>query len=459
MAFAPMTLGGQTLGGQTLEGQALEGQALDGQPAIADAHPKPLSLTHPQYFPTGEVMERPPAERPKHDTIDAIIEWLSGPAGQIPSLIAEFDEFAWRMLAAGFPLLRTTFHLRTLHPQYLGATFTWWRTTGQTVQTYVTHEAQDLFGNDDNPVRRVLVGGETVRRRVDLPDDQLDFPILHDLKAEGATDYFALPVRSSFGTNYMVTYVTDRAGGFTDNEIADLKRVTRRLPLLADLRNHRRIASNILNAYLGPKTGPKVLAGQIRRGAGEEITAVLWSSDLRGFTERSDRLAGSQVIAMLNALFDAQAQAIATHGGEILKFIGDGLLAIFPIEHADKAAIAAQCALDAAIQAVDAARTLTHDPSLVSEPPLEIVVALHVGSAIYGNIGAADRLDFTVIGPAVNLVSRIEGVAKALNVPIIVSDDFARAYGKPLPPLGRHQLRGLATPHDLYAPAVPPSRL
>jgi adenylate cyclase len=436
---------------------AFERTALDGQPISADAHPKPLSLTHPQYFPTGEVMERPPAERPKHDTIDAIIEWLGGPAAQIPSLIAEFDEFSWRMLAAGIPLLRTTFHLRTLHPQYLGATFIWWRTTGQTVQTYVTHEAQDLFGHDDNPVRRVLVGGETIRRRVDVADDQLDFPILHDLKAEGATDYFALPVRSSFATNYMVTYVTDRAGGFTDREIADLKWVTRRLPLLADLRNHRRIASNILNAYLGPKTGPKVLAGQIRRGAGEEITAVLWSSDLRGFTERSDRLAGSQVIAMLNALFDAQAQAIATHGGEILKFIGDGLLAIFPIEHADKAANAARCALDAAVLAVEAARGLSGDPSLVSEPPLEIVVALHVGSAIYGNIGAADRLDFTVIGPAVNLVSRIEGVAKALNVPIIVSDDFARAYGKPLPSLGRHQLRGLATPHDLYAPAVPPS--
>ena len=102
--------------------------------------------------------------------------------------------------------------------------------------------------------------------------------LLHDLKAAGATDYFALPVKSSFGTNYMVTYVTDRISGFTAQEISDLKRVTRRLPLLADLRNHRRIASNILNAYLGPKTGPKVLAGQIRRGAGEEITAVLWSS-------------------------------------------------------------------------------------------------------------------------------------------------------------------------------------
>src|ERR1700761_7232467 len=417
----------------------------------------PIDGLDPRYFQIGDIVERPPAERPQHDTIEAIIDWLAGPAQHVPSLTGEFDEFAWRMLAAGFPLLRATLQLRTLHPQYLGANFVWWRTTGRTVSYYVTHEAQDLYGHEDNPVRRVLVGGQTIRRRIDVSDDKLDFPILHDLKAEGATDYFALPVRSSFATNYMVTYVTDRAGGFTDREIADLKCVTRRLPLLADLRNHRRIASNILSAYLGPKTGPRVLAGQIRRGTGEEITAVLWSSDLRGFTERSDRLAGSQVIAMLNALFDAQAQAIASHGGEILKFIGDGLLAIFPIEQADKAANAARCALDAAVLAVEAARRLTGDPSLVSEPPLEIVVALHVGSAIYGNIGAADRLDFTVIGPAVNLVSRIEGVAKALNVPIIVSDDFARVHGKPLPSLGRHQLRGLATPHDLYAPAVPSS--
>ena len=221
---------------------------------------------------------------------------------------------------------------------------------------------------------------------------------------------------------------------------------------------HRRIARNILDAYLGPKTGPKVLAGQIRRGTGEEITAVLWSSDLRGFTERSDRLRRNQMIAILNALFDAQAKAIASHGGEILKFIGDGLLAIFPIENADKATNAARCALDAAMQAVEAVRGLTHDPSLANEPPLEIVVALHIGTAIYGNIGAADRLDFTVIGPAVNLVSRIEAVAKALNQPIVVSDDFARAYGGPLHPLGRHELRGLATPHDLFTP-IPMSSL
>jgi adenylate cyclase len=340
---------------------------------------------------------------------------------------------------------------RTLHPQYLGANFVWWRTAGRTVLTFVAHEVQDLFAHEDNPVRRVMVAGETIRRRVDVADDALDFPILHDLKAEGATDYFALPVKSSLGTNYMVTYVTDRVDGFIEKEISDLVRVSQRLSLLADLRNQRRIASNVLTAYLGSNAGPKVLAGQIRRGTGEEITAVLWSSDLRGFTERSDRLAGIQVIAMLNALFDAQAKVIVGHGGEILKFIGDGLLAIFPINSANMAAAAASNALTAAMQAVEAARN-TSDPSLPSEPPLEIVVALHVGTAIYGNIGAADRLDFTVIGPAVNLVSRIETVAKALNRPIVVSDDFARTYGKPLEPLGRHQLRGLATPHDLFAP-------
>jgi len=412
----------------------------------------PIDGLDPRYFQIGDVVERPLAERRQHDTIEAIIDWLAGPAQHIPTLSHEFDEFAWRMLAAGFPLLRATLQLRTLHPQYLGANFVWWRTTGRTVLRLVTHEVRDLYGHEDNPVRRVLVAGETVRRRLEVADDALDFPILHDLKAQGATDYFALPLKSSFGTNHMATYVTDRPGGFTAQEIADLTRVSQRLALLADLRSQRRIASNILDAYLGPKTGPKVLAGQIRRGTGEEITAVLWSSDLRGFTTRSDRLDGPQVIAMLNALFDAQATAIAGHGGEILKFIGDGLLAIFPFEQADKAAVAARCALDAAIQAVEAARGLMHDPTLVDEPPLEIVVALHVGTAIYGNIGAADRLDFTVIGPAVNLVSRIEAVAKALDQPIVVSDDFARAYGGPLHPLGRHELRGLTTPHDLFAP-------
>jgi adenylate cyclase len=412
------------------------------------ARHNPSNSLDERLFPTIDVLERPAGERPQHQTLESIMDWLAGPARDVPSMIDEFDEFAWRMVAAGFPLLRATLQLRTLHPQYLGASFVWWRTTGRTVLNYVTHEVRDLYGDEDNPVRRVVEGGEIVRRRIDVADNKLDFSILHDLKAAGGTDYFALPIKNSFGTNYMATYVTDRIGGFSDNEISDLTKVSQRLSLLADLRNQRRIASNILSAYLGAKTGPKVLAGQIRRGTGEEITAILWSSDLRGFTERSDRLAGKQVIAMLNALSDAQAKAINDHGGEILKFIGDGLLSMFPIESPDLISAAARNALRAAVQAVEAVKRLGGD----DDAALDIIVALHVGTAIYGNVGAADRLDFTVIGPAVNLVSRIEAVGKTLDVPIIVTDDFANAYGEPLQPLGRHILRGLATPHELFTP-------
>jgi adenylate cyclase len=422
--------------------------------SMTDPRPS-FSGVDPRLVPTVEVFERPPGERPAHDSLDAIAEWLVGPARRIASGVRALDEFAWRMLAAGLPLLRVTLHTSTLHPQYLGATFTWFRTTGQAVLTLVAHELADRIRHEDNPVRRVVFDGETLRRRIDVADAVLDFPILHDLKALGATDYLALPVASAhLARNYMVTYVTDRPGGFTESEVAELTRVSQRLPILVDMHNQRAISRNVLNAYLGAKTGPRVLEGQIRRGTGEEISAVLWSSDLRGFTARSDRLPGDRMIALLNALFDAQAKAIHHHGGEILKFIGDGLLAIFPIETPGAAAEATRHALDAAVEAHAAVRGLGDELAAVGEPPLHIVVALHAGTAIYGNIGAADRLDFTVIGPAVNLVSRIEAVAKTLDLPIVVSDEFARAYGRPLRSLGTHQLRGLAAPHELFAPLV-----
>jgi adenylate cyclase len=233
--------------------------------------------------------------------------------------------------------------------------------------------------------------------------------------------------------------------------------VSQYIAIVADMHTQRALSRNVLNAYLGPNTGPKVLAGHIRRGTGEALAAVLWSSDLRGFTERSDRLPGDRMIAILNALFDAQAQAITMHGGEILKFIGDGMLAIFPLDVAETQAEAARNALAAAFEALASIEALAGDPRLAGEPPLKVVVALHVGTAFYGNIGAADRLDFTVIGPAVNLVSRMQALGKALDVPIILSDDFARAYAAPLKSLGQHRLRGLATPHELFAPAPPPA--
>jgi len=191
---------------------------------------------------------------------------------------------------------------------------------------------------------------------------------------------------------------------------------------------------------------PSFLGPPISGGARPALRAVLWSSDLRGFTERSDRLAGDRMITILNLLFEAKA--IHDHGGEILKCVGDGLLAIFPIEDAGRAG-------DAARQAIAVVRRLSDDTALADEPPLQIVVALHAGTVIYGNIGVPDRLDFTVIGPAVNLVSRVEAMAKALGLPMVVSEDFARTYGRPMTPLGSHRLHGLSTPRNLLAPDLP----
>jgi len=422
---------------------------------MSEPEPDQPPLTFQQrYTQLRETIERLPEDRPETDRIDSVADWLVGAARQLGSPAAVFDEFSWRMLATGLPLLRITMHGGTLHPLFFGATLIWWRSTGQTQMMMVAHEARDSAGFLLNPVMRVREGGETLRRRVDVAPEALDFPVLHDLKAAGATDYLALPVTSAFGGNYAVTFLSDRAGGFTDDEIAEMTRVAQRLPVAMDMHSLRSIANNLLTAYLGPMTGPRVLAGHIRRGQSDTITAVLWSSDLRGFTARSDRLPGERMIAILDALFDAQAKSIHAHGGEILKFIGDGLLAIFPIIDASLAGIATRNALQAAHETLAALHRLSDDPVLFDEPPLKIVVALHVGQVLYGNIGAADRLDFTVIGPAVNLVSRVEAVAKSLDLPIVVSDDFARAYGGRLASLGRHQLRGLAATHELFMPVA-----
>jgi adenylate cyclase len=402
----------------------------------------------------------PQSERPRDQSIAFVAAWLVDEARRLPSAARFVDEFAWRMLATGLPLLRVTLHCGTLHPQFLGATYTWWRTSGRTRAVMIAHEVADLIPYADSPVLRVSEGGEVLRRRLDGAGSVLDFSVLHDLKARGATDYYALPVTSALGSRrYMATYVTDRAGGFTAPEIEELTEISQRLAIPADMFAQRAVAENVLRAYIGRTTGPRVLAGQIRRGAGEEIKAVLWSSDLRGFTQLSDRLSGERVIAMLNAVFDAQAIAIESHGGEILKFIGDGLLAIFPITDGAEERQAAEQALAAANEAFAAVRHTSTEEMLAGEPPVRMVVALHCGTVIYGNIGAAERLDFTVIGPAVNLVSRVETAAKALNLPIAVSEAFARAYGGNLRSLGRHELRGLGGSHELFAPELPPALL
>jgi adenylate cyclase len=233
-----------------------------------------------RYTQLREVIERPPEQRPETESIEAIAEWLVGPARQMTSGAAVFDEFCWRLLAAGLPLLRATMHGGTLHPLYLGAALIWWRTTGRTEFRMITHNVRETFAY--NPIWRVRVKGELVRRNLEAAPDTFDFPVLHDLREAGATDYLALPVASAFGSHYAVIFVADRTGGFTDDDVANMTRLAGLLPVVMDMHSLRAIASDLLTAYLGPMTGPRVLAGHIRRGQSDTITAVLCSPTCAG---------------------------------------------------------------------------------------------------------------------------------------------------------------------------------
>jgi class 3 adenylate cyclase len=193
-----------------------------------------------------------------------------------------------------------------------------------------------------------------------------------------------------------------------------------------------------------------VLAGEIKRGAGEPLRAAILATDMRGFTSLSDRLPAERVVEIVNAWFERQVGAVHAHGGEVLKFIGDGMLAIFPIVDVELARMAARDALGAARDAIKAAAAMNADPAFADAAPLRAVAALHAGEIFLGNIGAPDRLDFTAIGPSVNVVSRLEQLVKSLNRELIVSAAFAAIGSEKLFSLGTHQLKGVADPVEVF---------
>ncbi len=343
-----------------------------------------------------------------------------------------------------------TLNVETLHPLFFGYALRWWKAQRRTEYAMARHEMRETPLYQASPIARCFAEGEPIRRRIDREAASSDFPILADLRAQGITDYLVLPIRGARQRRHVGTFATDRPGGFTDAEVAELRNVAAIMGILVDHYVLEQISRNVIEAYLGASTGPRVLAGQIQRGSGERLHAVIWSSDIRGFTERSERLDGERVVALLNACFEAQAAAIERHGGEILKFIGDGLLAIFPIPGSGREPAAATAAVAAAKEALVAVGELHDTPLLAGEPPLRVVVALHVGDVFYGNIGSSQRLDFTVIGPAVNLVSRAAEAAKTLDVDLILTDALAAALGGAVESLGTFRLRGLAGERPLF---------
>ena len=368
------------------------------------------------------------------DDFREVADWLAIAAAREGSPAALLAALCRRLTAIGLPLDRAALHLRTLHPLLAGTSYEWSGATGKATERVLFHSAASFApmldpapgAIDDTGLVQNVVGGEPWAQ---------------------AAGMLATEIVLSDGSRQVATWLA--ADGFDDRPIAMLAGVASRLAAPLEIIVARHSAATLLATYLGRRSGARVLSGEIRRGSGETINAVIWASDLRGFTALSERLPRDTLIGLLNAHFERLAASIKAFGGEVLKFIGDGLLAIFPIEELGR-----ERACTGALNAVRAARaamaTLAAEHAAAGLPVLDFGVALHVGDVMYGNVGAPDRLDFTVIGPAVNFASRLESECKRLGTQVLASADFAAAAPQPLTLLGDVNLTGIASPAAVY---------
>jgi adenylate cyclase len=307
-----------------------------------------------------------------------------------------------------------------------------------------------------SPLRPVIDDRAAIRLNPQDEYTATQYPMMASLAADGITDYWAFPVPHSRSFHSAMTVATRARGGFRPSDLDALKRLIPVLALNLDLIAQSRISQNVLAAYLGERSGGRVLAGEIQRGSGETIDAIVWVSDMRDYTLLSDHVPGPAMVKLLNAYFERLVDAVQSHGGEVLKFIGDGMLAVFPISEAVAAEAAAAAALGAARQGLrslaalrsENARALALDSQW---PPLDTAIALHRGTIFYGNIGSIDRLDFTATGPAVNLAARIEPLAKETKRHLLLTQAVAELLDTSLDPLGSFSFRGVAKPVEIFA--------
>jgi adenylate cyclase len=379
--------------------------------------------------------------------IRAVMDWLAGGALSGPESADVLAQLCQRMLDAGIPLWRAAVFVTTLHPDVMGRRFLWQAESGVTT----SNALHSLVEKDDyrkSPFTTVFATRMPLRRRFADPDCQADFEVLQDLRTQGATDYVAFPLVFTDGTIHVATFATRQSGGFTDEQFADLESIIAPLARVAEIRALRRTSENLIDTYVGHQTGERILSGKIRRGYVEAIRAAIWLSDMRGFTSVSERLPPQALIDRLNLYFGCQVPAVLDHGGEVLKFMGDGLLAIFPIAAQSDVAEVCRRTLSCAQAFKQSIAELP--PPTADEAPIRFGLALHVGEVMYGNIGGGNRLDFTCIGPAVNLAARLEKVAAKLGEAVVASDVFASHLPDAFRRLGEHAVAGFAAPQSVY---------
>ncbi|MCA1454351.1 adenylate/guanylate cyclase domain-containing protein [Bradyrhizobium sp. BRP22] len=380
--------------------------------------------------------------------IRGIADWLIDGARSTPVVTDMISELCGRLIAAGIPLWRAGFFIRTLHPEIYGRNFIW-KPGEPVVVGSVDFDIRQSPEFMASPLAIVFGEAKEVRCRIDDPESRR-FPFLDDMRAEGVTDYAAMPLRFIDGFTHVCSWTTKQVGGFTDEQLAALRSVLPALTRLIEVIGLRRVAATLLDTYVGNRAGMRILDGQIRRGHGETMHAAIWLSDLRGFTALSDRLPAETVVDMLNRYFDCQVASIRAHNGEVLKFMGDGLLAVFPIdEYVGDAQQVCSHVLEAAQETRASIEALQYPVGDVVER-FRFGVALHVGTILYGNVGGGNRLDFTCIGRAVNLAARLEKIAGRLGRTVVASEGFAGICSGSWNDLGEFPIAGFSKAQRVY---------
>jgi adenylate cyclase len=377
-----------------------------------------------------------------------VTDWLidgARSASSPPRMMAETCE---RLVQAGLPLWRVGVSVRTLHPDIFGRSFTW-RPGQEVVVNLFDFDIQDSPEFKSSPLAILYASGQEVRYRLDDPASQR-FPFFDDMRGEGVTDYIALPLMFVDGSIHASSWTTKRPGGFADEHLNGLRSMVKPLTRVIEIVNLGRMAASLLDTYVGNRAGGRILGGQIRRGHAETMDAAIWLSDLRGFTALSDRLPAETVVEILNRYFDCQVSSIKAHGGEVLKFMGDGLLAVFPIdEYVGDVRQVCSRVLEAARESSASVEAM-HFPIGETVERFRFGVALHVGRILYGNIGGGDRLDFTCIGPAVNLAARLEKIAGRLHRTVVASERFAGICAGGWSDLGEFPIAGFSKAARVY---------
>ena len=391
-------------------------------------------------------------------TRETLVAWVNGAALEGIALRELLAGFCARLLDAGVPLSRGVLGVDTLHPTLEGYFFEWRPQQDEVRQVEYSRDqaAQEIDRWRQSPFHRLHeTGQKSLRRRIERGEGIDEFPVIPELRADGVTDYFCL--RHRFGDRSIgdvdavySSWTTRMPGGFIDAHIAALEILIPTLAVAVKAASYGQIARNLAETYLGRDVGQRVLAGEISRGKAERIEAVVWFSDLASYTRITDSAMPDTIIPLLNDYAEAVVDAIHAMKGEVLKFIGDGVLALFRSpsnEESCRRALAAALEARRHVAAVNERRTARQ------APVTSIYLGLHLGEMFFGNIGSADRLDFTAVGPAVNETSRVVAMCRSLDQEILVSANFAANAGDAgarLISVGRYALRGVSRPQELF---------